>query len=402
MIKYFCNILIISFGLFLVCVQKSYAFDTMTASDSTPAILMEEIRLLKEQMNNLINKSTATGGMGTSELITQIEKQKYQKNYAIVLRGIELINDLNTASREILTARSQNILAKKITDINNIQSDALGFQLVDIIIQAIKNNIQELPIEKPQKERLVNQVSNFVDVIKGVFPPISIISNVLSAVSNFTIFKSRVERKSRNEDTVITESSNPVNKETLKKITDQLLPYIKFYDELNRANATYENALYQHIVQNKDYIESITNLIDGIKEIIDLDNSIGDQVNTLFEIQKSSSPGFDYSLKNNDENLRKLVIACYAVFDLVDKHKKFTNDFINILIDYYNLNVKILEKAKSLPVKDDTKIDQLIADLNAIRSGDPAKGLTSFEENYKKRLATIMNKLKKMNEERFK
>ncbi len=388
--------------MFLVCVQKSYAFDTMTASDSTPAILMEEIRLLKEQMNNLINKSTATGGMGTSELITQIEKQKYQKNYAIVLRGIELINDLNTASREILTARSQNILAKKITDINNIQSDALGFQLVDIIIQAIKNNIQELPIEKPQKERLVNQVSNFVDVIKGVFPPISIISNVLSAVSNFTIFKSRVERKSRNEDTVITESSNPVNKETLKKITDQLLPYIKFYDELNRANATYENALYQHIVQNKDYIESITNLIDGIKEIIDLDNSIGDQVNTLFEIQKSSSPGFDYSLKNNDENLRKLVIACYAVFDLVDKHKKFTNDFINILIDYYNLNVKILEKAKSLPVKDDTKIDQLIADLNAIRSGDPAKGLTSFEENYKKRLATIMNKLKKMNEERFK
>lgn len=402
MIKYFCNILILSFGLFLVCVQKSYAFDTLNTSDSTPAILMEEIRLLKEQVNNLINKSTGSGGMGTSELITQIEKQKYQKNYAIVLRGIELINDLNTASREILTARSQNILAKKITDINNIQSDALGFQLVDIIIQAIKNNIQELPIEKPQKERLVNQVSNFVDVIKGVFPPISIISNVLSAVSNFTIFKSRVERKSRNEDTVITESSNPVNKETLKKITDQLLPYIKFYDELNRANATYENALYQHIVQNKDYIESITNLIDGIKEIIDLDNSIGDQVNTLFEIQKSSSPGFDYSLKNNDENLRKLVIACYAVFDLVDKHKKFTNDFINILIDYYNLNVKILEKAKSLPVKDDTKIDQLIADLNAIRSGDPAKGLTSFEENYKKRLATIMNKLKKMNEERFK
>ncbi len=399
--KYIYKTILVLYCICMVSIMNCYGFNPGNVRDSTPQVIMEEIRQMKLQMSNLITNPNAGGNVAT-EFILQIEKDKYKKNYAIVLRGIELINDLNLASREILTARSQNILAKKITDINNIQSDALGFQLVDIIIQAIKNNIQELPVEKPEKDRLINQVGNFVDVMKGVFPPLNIISTVISAVSSFTVVKSRVEKKSRTEDVIVNESTTPVNKEVLKKITDQLLPYIKFYDELNKANNSYEYALNQHTIQNKDYIESVDNLIAGIKSIIDLDNSIGEQVNTLFEIQKSSSPGFDFAIKNNDENLRKLVIACYAIFDLVDKHKKFTNDFINIQIDYYNQNVTILEKARTLPVKDDLKINQLIADLNSIRNGDAAKGLVSFEENYKKRLSTILNKLKKMNEERFK
>jgi len=385
----------------VVCIALLTACNNSSdKKDTTPVVLMDEIRVLKEQVIALNSKSG--GGVGSSEVIAQLERDKYQKNYQIIIRGIEIINDLNTASREILNARSQNIFSKKITDINNIQSEALGFQLTEVILQSIRSNIEQLPVEKPQKDRLMSQVSNFMDVIKGVFPPVNIISNVLSAVSNFTIFKSKFIKISRNEDSISTESINPVSKEVLKKITEQLLPYIKFYDQLNTANLKYETALNLHIVQNKDYIESITVLSDGIKEIIDLDNSIIDQVNTLLETQKSGAPGFDFALKNSDEKIRKLVVACYSVFDLVDKYKKFTNDFINILIDYHNMNITILQSAKQLPIKDDMKIEQMIADLNSIRNGDPAKGLVSFEEIYKKRLGTILNKLKKMNDERYK
>ena len=398
--KSFLRTIFIFSALVVLFVQKSNAFNFSDKKDTTPVVLMEEIRVLKEQVIALNSKSG--GGVGSSEVIAQLERDKYQKNYQIIIRGIEIINDLNTASREILNARSQNIFSKKITDINNIQSEALGFQLTEVILQSIRSNIEQLPVEKPQKDRLMSQVSNFMDVIKGVFPPVNIISNVLSAVSNFTIFKSKFIKISRNEDSISTESINPVSKEVLKKITEQLLPYIKFYDQLNTANLKYETALNLHIVQNKDYIESITVLSDGIKEIIDLDNSIIDQVNTLLETQKSGAPGFDFALKNSDEKIRKLVVACYSVFDLVDKYKKFTNDFINILIDYHNMNITILQSAKQLPIKDDMKIEQMITDLNSIRNGDPAKGLVSFEEIYKKRLGTILNKLKKMNDERYK
>ena len=398
-----CNIFLrkifIFSSLFVLLVQKGNASNSLNTKDTTPVTLMEEVRLLKEQVVALNSKS---GAVGSTEVISQLERDKYQKNYQIIIRGIEIINDLITASREILNARSQNIFSKKITDINNIQSETLGFQLTEVILQSIKSNIEQLPVEKPQKDRLMNQVTNFMDVIKGVFPPVAIISTVLSAVSNFTIFKSKILKISRNEDSIVTESINPVGKDVLKKITEQLLPYIKFYDQLNLANIKYETALNLHIVQNKDYIESITVLADGIKEIIDMDNSIIDQVNTLLEIQKSGSPGFDYALKNSDEKIRKLVVACYSVFDLVDKYKKFTNDFVNILIDYHNMNITILQSAKQLPVKDDMKIEQMIADLNSIRNGDPAKGLVSFEEIYKKRLGTILNKLRKMNDERYK
>lgn len=397
----FLRTCIIFLGLVVLLVQKSNAFNSSNKKDTTPVELTEEVKLLKEQVA-VLNSKTTGGGGSSSEVIAQLERDKYQKNYQIIIRGIEIINDLKTASQEILNARSQNIFSKKITDINNIQSEALGFQLTEVILQSIKSNIEQLPVEKPQKDRLMSQVSNFMDVIKGVFPPVNIISNVLSAVSNFTIFKSKFIKISRNEDSIATESINPVSKEVLKKITEQLLPYIKFYDQLNTANLKYETALNLHIVQNKDYIESITVLSDGIKEIIDLDNSIIDQVNTLLETQKSGAPGFDFALKNSDEKIRKLVVACYSVFDLVDKYKKFTNDYVNILIDYHNNNITILQSAKQLPIKDDMKIEQMIADLNSIRNGDPAKGLVSFEEIYKKRLGTILNKLKKMNDERYK
>jgi len=83
---------------------------------------------------------------GLQENEIQSEKIKYLRNYQLVLYGIEIIKEIKQGTVEISSARSQNILYKKIIDINNPSSDALGFQLMEVIDKTLEDNINALPL----------------------------------------------------------------------------------------------------------------------------------------------------------------------------------------------------------------------------------------------------------------
>ena len=94
--------------------------------------LAGEVSKLKEQIKSL------------QENEAQSEKVKYMRNYQLVLYGIDIIKEIKQGTVEISNARSQNILYKKIIDINNPASDALGFQLMDVIDKTLEDNINAL------------------------------------------------------------------------------------------------------------------------------------------------------------------------------------------------------------------------------------------------------------------
>ncbi|GEM_PF-2393150 len=355
--------------------------------DTISVELTKDLMALKETVNNLKIKDEET------------EKGRFLRNYQLILRGLDIIQELYAGTLQIQSARSQNIFYKLVLDMNNPSSNALGFQLLDVIIKSVEENITTLPIPEPDKQRLTGSIGNLVDNLKTTFPPLNIISNVLSMVSSFTIFKPRMEKKGE----MSIESVNPVGKEVLGKIKNVLVPYIEFYSELDKVNNRFQNAIYQHGVQHKDYIENLYALKQEIENSgIDFKVVLAAQVNKLFDYDKMGNKDFDFKIKNTDETIKKLIINAYSVFDLVVQFKKYTNDFVLIQNDFYQSYIQILEKKVMwLPVKDDSKIQMLLTDLNNTKSGNEAEGIVGFDVAYKQRLNNVILKLAKMNEIRY-
>ena len=359
----------------------TYEVDTLSLE------LTKDLMTMKETVSALKNKEEES------------QKGKYLKSYQLILRGLDIIQELHSGTLQIQSARSQNIFYKKVMDMNNPASNALGFQLLDVIVKSIEDNIASLPIPPPDKERLTSSISNLVDNVKTIFPPLNILSNVLSMVSGFSFFRAKSEKK--NETTI--ESVNPIGKDVLGKIKNQLVPYIEFYSELDKINSKFQNALYQHIVQYKDYIENLYSIKQDIENSgIDFKVILADQLNNIFEYNKMSLADFDFISKNRDEKIKKLKINAYSVFDLVDQYKKFSNDFVLIQNDFFQSYIQVLEKKVMwLPIKDDTKISQLVQDLNNTKNGNETEGIMGFDVAYKQRLSSIIGKLGKMNELRY-
>ena len=332
----------------------------------------------------------------------QSEKIKYHRNYQLLLYGIEIIKEIQLGSVEIAGARSQNILYKKIMDINNPSSDALGFQLIDVIDKVLDDNLSTLPMVNNEKKRLKNQAAGLLEGLKNSFPPLQIIGSTIGMVSSFTSFNTRVEKLGRRADTLIVEATNPISKEVIGKFNTQLTPYIDFYNQLNKINTAYENALYSHVITYKDFIEEVNGLKSYLESSLNMNESIGEQINNLFDLANSSKLDFDFAKFNDNEKIRNIAGPCMNVYNLVERYKKFTSDFVAIQQDFYQDNITLLEnKARKLPLKDDGKISVLINDLNNIQKGNPQQNIAGFDEAYKLKVKSITTKLYALNRTRF-
>ncbi|HEV8283723.1 MAG TPA: hypothetical protein VGQ09_05410 [Chitinophagaceae bacterium] len=332
----------------------------------------------------------------------QSDRTKYQKNYQLIVNGLDIIKEMHQGTVEITGARSQNLLYKKLIDINNPSTDVLGFQLLDVLINTLENNISLLPLLEKEKSRLKVQVANIFEGLKKMVPPLQIITSAVSIVSSFNTYKPRIEKLSKKADSLVVDVTNPITKEVMQRITTQLEPYISFYTELNRTNLAFENALYQHEIEYRDFIDELNNLKDLIEKKINLNESITAQINNAFDITNSSSQDFNYKEKLNNDTIQDLLGNCISVYEMVDRYKKFTNDFIVIQDDFYKNNLQILQTiAKNLPFKDTEKINGLIAELNQLKNGDPASKTAAFDASYKLRLKSILAKLYSINKLRI-
>jgi hypothetical protein len=352
--------------------------------------LADEVARLKEQIKNL------------QENEIQSEKVRYMRNYQLVLYGIDIIKEIKQGTVEISNARSQNILYKKIIDINNPASDALGFQLMDVIDKILEENINALPLVDVEKKRLKGQVSGLVEGLKKTFPPLQIIGSVIGMISSFTSYKTRFEKLDRKTDSLLVEATYPITKEIISKINQQLAPYIDFYAQLNKINSTYENALYNHVIEYKDFMDEVDNLQTALAGGLDMNQSIGEQINSLFDLANSSRQEFDFKKINENDKIRNVAGSCMSVFDLVDRYKKFTSDFVAIQDGFYHDYISLLDdKAKKLPIKDDDRITKLAADLNTMKNGNAAENAMGFDEAYKSKLKSITTKVVALNRTRF-
>ena len=353
--------------------------------------LSSEVARLKEMVKQL------------QENELQSDKLKYQKNYQLILNGLESLKEMQQGIMEINGARSQNILYKKLIDINNPTSEALGFQLIDVINKTLDENITALVhLAEGDRRRLRGQVSGLFEGLKRTFPPLQIITSCFSAISSFSTYKTRLERIGRKADSIVVDVMNPISQEVIGRMSGHLQPYIHFYNDLNKVNSAFETALYQHEVEYRDYIEEVMTLKQTVEKKINLGESISEQVISMFDLANSSAQNFDFKNRLEHETIKELAGQCMNIFELVDRYKKFTNDFITIQDDFYRNNLAMLTtKAKNLPYKDVAKIDQLANELQLLKNGNTNANTMGFDMSYKLRLKGIMAKLYAVNKLRM-
>ena len=145
----------------------------------------------KEMTQEIIRLKQMIKEIKDNEL--QSDKALYQKNYELILNGIEIIKEMHQGSVEIAAARSQNIMYKKLIDVNNPASDVLGFQLLEVITNV-------LPLVDGEKKRLKSQIGNLFEGLKNAFPPLQIITSAVSVISSFTTYQPRIEKLGRKAD----------------------------------------------------------------------------------------------------------------------------------------------------------------------------------------------------------
>jgi hypothetical protein len=211
-----------------------------------------------------------------------------------------------------------------------------------------------------------------------------------------------MEKLDRKTDSIVVDATYPITKEIISKINLQMAPYIDFYNQLNKINSTYENALYNHVIEYKDFIEEVATIQTTLESSLDMNQSIGEQINTIFDLANSSRQDFDYKKINENDKIRNLAGNCVTVYDLVERYKKFTSDFIAIQDGFYKDYISLLEeKAKKLPIKDEDRIAKLVTDLNNIKKGNSAENIIGFDEAYKSKLKSITTKVVALNRTRF-
>ena len=361
-------------------------FSQVKQTSYSTAQLSGEITKLKEMIQELKDNDL------------QSDRARYQKNYQLIVNGIEIIKEMHQGTVEISAARSQNILYKKLLDVNNPSSEALGFQLTDVINKVLEENINLLPLADGEKKRMKSTIGNLFEGLKRTIPPLQLITTAFSAISSFTSISTRMEKLDKKAESLVVEATSPITKEILQKISTQLNPYIEFYSSLNKTNTIFETALYQHGVEYRDFIEEVAALKRDLEKKININQSIGSQVNLLFDLSNSSLQDFNYKQKLDSDVIKDLVSSCGSVYDLVDRYKKFTNDFIIIQDDFYKNNSELLKNnAKKLPLRDDAKIDQLLGELDNLKNGNPQQNITGFDASYKLRLQSILAKVVTIN-----
>lgn len=366
--------------LLLVFFASLSAQAQVVQANLTEKEMMREIEALKKNVSELQQDKL------------QSARARYTKNYTLVLHGLEIINKIDEGIKATTDASNTSLFQSKLSSVNNPTSNALGFQLEEIINKTLEDNINTLPIVDTEKKRLKLQVGNLFNGLKNTFPPLQIISSVFSVISSFTTFNTRLEKLDNKKEKLIVEALNPISHDIIEKMNSQLHPYIVFYKELDEVNTKYRSAIYQHKVEYRDFIKDVTELKRTIGGNIDTNKIISTQLQDLFDINNSSMVNFDFNAKLGNEKVRALTANCSNISELVDMYKKFTLGYISVQENFYDqIRLLLKEKAKKLPVKDDAKIDELLEEFNSVKNGG------GFENGSRERLKTIFNYLSEIN-----
>lgn len=385
------------FFLFFLC-SSTILFAQTDSAAATPAVsdtnrvnrqLYEEVQGMRQIVTSLQNMSTRNA------------RETYNNNYSKVLYTSQLINDLYNVVDLIERDKKERIAYNKISQANNPTSNILGFKLVDVINNSVDETIKEQTVPESKAKPIKSIVGNLVLALGKSFPPLQLVSSVVSSVSSMILPEMHLESKNSNgkikslSDLRITTSPSSLDTTFIKSFTNRLSPYIAFYLNLNKINLNLEEELDKHSFYYKDMLQRIAQMKKeyGDSTNINLDDitAINSSLNRLMDYNRSGAGGFDYAAYNSKREIRNVSAMLPDLYDYVKEFYDYSNEYNYIVTVNIENNKEQLKAALQLPKSDSGQINALIQEIN-----DQQKGPYGFTSKYKAAIDRVAQEIKNL------
>ncbi|MCG2612763.1 hypothetical protein LZZ85_00670 [Terrimonas sp. NA20] len=322
----------------------------------------------------------------------------YSKSYRNSLLAIELLSSLHTTVGSIISDRNQAEASNLLNQVNNPTSDQLGFIFTDQVLTFAEQVISSANIVDEQKNKIRNTVKNIVDGLKTSFPPLNIVTSVISSFASFNIpFIDKLKKKIKGGDSLAIKAVSPITQNMLKQFSSAIMPYIEFYQNLNNSSLLFSSDLNFHKAKYEDYYPSIKALASRYQNElgIDINGIIGspkDVADKLFESNTAAKNAALYKVVLQKEEVKKLGDFTVQTAQLARDFKSFYNDYYRVLLKNFAENLTLLNDAKRLPGANSSTIDKLINQLALLRKGNDEND-PGFEVKFKRNLEIILSKI---------
>jgi hypothetical protein len=283
-----------------------------------------------------------------------------------------------------------NALWTRIVDANNPSSDILGSSFTDVVIKAAEKHFIEA-LDKKDKPRFIDIVNKIVKnpIVSSVLssnPVTSVVASITNAASDF--FTNNITgAKIKN---LAVDTKNVFDQKKMEAFNNELAPYIKFYDEMIKANEDYYSGLNRLKKKNKYLIESVSNYnVNLLRSLgIDITSKIpkSTQANNMFIPNKDKYGLYNYIEIINKPNIRasKSHADKYIVYKLqVDD---FQDEYNELLANYLKENKRLLQGAKDIVLTkgfDNLIIEELIGQIDNFIQSKTLKVITIESDLYK-------------------
>ncbi len=352
-------------------------------NDSLMKVFQEKLESVQVVVTNLSN------------IETEKNSSVYEKTYRNAKTAIDVLEQLNSTVFSMLADRNDAEKYSILTQINSPASNQLGFSFSEKVLAISEQVINSSTILPEQKKRLSGSIFNIVEGLKSIFPPLNIVTTVVSTFASFTSpYIDKIDKKLKEGDSLAVRVQNPVSQKMLKQFTDSIMPYIIFYQELNDISVQFQNDLKNHKVKYSEYFPSISTVKNRYSNELNINisgssNSISDTLDNLYGKATQIKNNSFYSRVLSKPALQKLNDFSSQSLSLAKDFKPFYDDYYKILIKHFDDNLLMLKSAKKLRGSDSEKIDELIKTLNTLRSGTDGNS-PGFELKFKKNLEKII------------
>ena len=349
--------------------------------------------LMKVFQRKLDSFQIVVDNLSNSEI--QKNSSVYDKTYRNARTAVDVLEQLNSTVYSMLADRNDAEKYSILSQINSPASNQLGFTFSDKILSIADQVINSSTIISDQKNRLKSSILNIVEGLKSVFPPLNIVTSVVSTFASFNSpFIDKLNKKMKQGDSLAVKVLNPVSQRMLKQFTDSIMPYIQFYQNLNDISLQFQNDLKNHKVRYSEYYTLISNLKNSYMNELNINISgsstlIGEALDNLYEKTNLQKNNAFYSRVLTKKEIQRLNNFSSQAVSLAKDFKPFYDDYYKILIKHFDDNLDMLKSAKRLTGSDPDKIDELIKTLNNLRTGSDTNS-PGFELKFKKNLEKII------------
>lgn len=370
----------------------------VTAQDTTMVITIERLRELDRDIQEL---KTFVREQKTEHALS--EKEEYMRSYHRMLTMAELLVELRSTINLIENDKRQLAVFNKLNQANNPTSSILGFKLTDVILQSFEETLKSKNLSPEQALPMRNIVRNLIHGLGETFPPLQLVSSVISSISSFTQMSIVPEALGSNRrvrfvsDLALRSLTTTVDSAFVGTYTRRLQPYISFYMELNRINTRFDEDLAEFSFLYADITQNLNTLISDFERNTTLNLSQGNithQVNTLFNFQHSGGDRF----RHRDFNRLPQVVYTIRALGKISEFVKTFNDYARQYAFLTNRNmennIRQLANAKNLPNSNATEIDQLIAQIRINHIGTERH--PGFISRYNRNINSITTMLQQM------